>query len=80
MSQASAAGVVGAEPPDPRLGTTLSDRYRVTRKYDGALIATGHTRQAIVNEKGFLVYELPEALAPKVLALAAAHGSKVEKD
>jgi acyl-CoA thioester hydrolase len=53
----------------------IAVRYRVTRKADGALIATGHTRQAIVNEKGFMVYELPESIGPRVRALAAAHSS-----
>ncbi|MEK7466364.1 MAG: thioesterase family protein [Planctomycetota bacterium] len=54
---------------------SITVRYRVTRKADGALIATGHTRQAVVNDKGFLMYELPEALASRVRALAEAHST-----
>ena len=60
---------------DPIETASLTVRYRITRKADGALIATGHTRQAIVNEKGFLVYELPEAIGPKVRALVEAHSA-----
>jgi len=60
---------------DPLETASITVRYRVTRKADGALIATGHTRQAIVNEKGFLVYEMPEAIGPRIRALAEAHAT-----
>ncbi|KAF0239847.1 MAG: hypothetical protein FD180_5152, partial [Planctomycetota bacterium] len=60
---------------DPLETASITVRYRVIRKADGALIATGHTRQAIVNEKGFLVYEMPEAIGPRIRGLAEAHAT-----
>lgn len=58
---------------DPVESASITIRYRVTRKADGALLATGHTRQAMVNEKGFLMYQLPADLEARIKALAAAH-------
>lgn len=57
---------------DPLESAAITIRYRITRKGTGEVIATGHTRQVIVNEKGFLVYQLPPELAAKVEAMAAA--------
>jgi acyl-CoA thioester hydrolase len=58
---------------DPIENASITIRYRISRKSDGVLIATGHTRQAMVNEKGFLLFQLPPELEVKVKALAAAH-------
>jgi acyl-CoA thioester hydrolase len=55
---------------EPIESASITIRYRITRKADGELVATGHTRQALVNEKGFLLYQLPEGVGERVRALA----------
>ena len=58
---------------------SITIRYRITRKPDGAVIATGHTKQVMVNDRGFLLYELPSPLLEKVKALAAAYPSATSR-
>ncbi|MCE9584242.1 MAG: acyl-CoA thioesterase [Planctomycetes bacterium] len=55
---------------DPLESASITVRYRITRKSSGEVIATGHSRQVIVNEKGFLQYQLPDTIKGKVEAMA----------
>ncbi|MBI2923594.1 MAG: acyl-CoA thioesterase [Planctomycetes bacterium] len=60
---------------DPLTSASITIRYRITRKGTGELIATGHSRQALVNEKGFLLYQVPAEIEPRLKALAEAYPS-----
>lgn len=60
---------------DPLSSASITIRYRITRKATGELIATGHSRQALVNEKGFLLYQVPPEIEPRLKALADAYPS-----
>jgi acyl-CoA thioester hydrolase len=58
---------------DPVESAAITIRYRITRKSTGEVIATGHSRQVIVSDKGVLQYQLPPEIESKVKALAAAY-------
>ncbi len=56
---------------DPLETASITIRYRITRRESGELVATGHTRQALVNDRGFLLYQVPPDLEPRLRALAS---------
>lgn len=58
---------------DPIDSASITLRYRILR--DADLIATGWTKQVLVNEKGFLLYQIPADLDARLKRLAAAHPS-----
>jgi len=61
---------------DPLENASITVRYRITRKSTGELIATGHTRQVLVDNRGILLYQLPPEIEPRIRALAAAFPSR----